>query len=149
MKKILSVLLVLLAFNSISIAQAQDDNYSATLETMFKVAGTEETYKSVILQMFDMFKQQYPDVDKAVWSDMQDEFIQTSLSDLVVMLAPIYKKYMTKADLEGVIAFYNSPVGKKFAKNTPLITQESMQVGQEWGMKIGEKFTKRMEKEGK
>ena len=57
-------------------------------------------------------------------------------------------KYMTKEDLEDLIKFYQSPIGKKFAKNTPMIVQESMQIGQEWGMKIGEDFAKKMKKKG-
>ena len=64
------------------------------------------------------------------------------------MLVPVYLKYMTKEDLEEMIKFYQTPVGSKFAKSTPLIMQESMQVGQKWGMKIGEDFKKKMKEKG-
>lgn len=47
-------------------------------------------------------------------------------------MAPVYEKHLTEADLNEVIKFYNSPVGKKLAGKTPAITQESMAAGQTW-----------------
>jgi hypothetical protein len=35
-------------------------------------------------------------------------------------------------------------VGKKFAKNNPAITQESMKIGQEWGMKIAQELKNKL-----
>jgi uncharacterized protein len=64
------------------------------------------------------------------------------------MLVPVYSKYLTKEDLEEMIKFYETPVGKKFAENTPKIMRESMQIGQEWGMRIGEKFEKKIRERG-
>ena len=55
---------------------------------------------------------------------------------------------MTKSDLEELIIFYRTPVGKKFAQSSPMLVQESMQVGQEWGMKIGQDFSERMKERG-
>ena len=79
---------------------------------------------------------------------VRKEFLNTSLDDLVEMLVPVYSKYMTQGDLEKLIEFYQTPVGKKYAKSTPMITQESMQVGQQWGMKIGQEFEKKMKEKG-
>lgn len=111
---------------------------------MFEVSGTEDSYKTMITQMFGMFKQQYPDIKPELWSELQGEFLTTSLNDLVVMLVPVYQKYMTKDDLEKIIVFYQTPTGKKFATNTPLIMQGSMQVGQQWRLKVGQEFEKKL-----
>lgn len=115
---------------------------------MFKVSGTEETYHTVIQQMFGMFKQQYPQVEEEIWDEFEKEFSKTSLDDLTEMLVPVYNKYLTIEDLEAMIEFYSTPTGKKFARNTPMITQESMQIGQEWGLKMGEDFIKKMQEKG-
>lgn len=147
MKKIISILTLLLVFTTISFGQV-DTNYRKTLKKMFEVSGTEESYKTVITQLITMFKQQYSDVSDEIWDELANEFLKTSLNDLVDMLVPIYKKYLTQNDLEELIKFYYTPVGKKFAKNTPLIMQESMQVGQQWGVKIGQEFKKKMKEKG-
>lgn len=47
--------------------------------------------------------------------------------------APIYQKHLT---LKDIIAFNDSPVGRKPATATPLITKESMQAEQQLGMEI-------------
>lgn len=115
---------------------------------MFKVSGTEESFQSAIKQMFVIFKQQSPNVKSSVWEEYEKEFSNTSIIDIVEMLVPVYKKYMTQEDLEEMVKFYQTPVGQKYAKNTPLITQESMQIGQQWGMKLGQEITKKLKEKG-
>lgn len=147
MKK--QIFLTLLALFSLSISQAQSESsYTQTLHKMFEVSGTENVYKAAISQVFGMFKQQYSAVDSTVWEELEGEFMQTSIDDIVEMLAPVYKRHLTEADMQTVIEFYQTETGKKFAEKTPLITQESMQIGQEWGRKIGEEFVKKMEERG-
>lgn len=115
---------------------------------MLSVAGTEETFKVAIKQMFGMFKQQKANVPETVWSEFEQEFSKTSMDELVNMLAPVYNEHMTEADLAKMIEFYETPVGKKYAEKTPLIMQASMQVGQEWGMKMGREFQEKLKEKG-
>lgn len=145
MKKILSLVLFVSLFCCVSNAQV-DAAYTSKLKHLFEVSGTSESYKSAVTQMITMFKQQYTDVSSDVWAEFESEFLKTSLDELTQMLVPVYNKYLTSEDLDGLISFYLSPAGAKYAKVTPFITQESMQVGQEWGMKLGQAFAEKMEK---
>lgn len=147
MKKIISTLSFLLLFATLSFAQ-EDKAYKETLQTMFKLSGSEETYQVAITQMFTMFKQQYTNVDVKTWTELEAEFKKTSMTDLVELLVPIYKKHLTIDDVKELIKFYETPIGKKFATKTPLIMQGSMEVGQQWGMKIGEELAKKMKQKG-
>lgn len=47
--------------------------------------------------------------------------------ELLQAMAPIYAKHFTKSDINAIITFYSSPVGKKMIDETPEITQEAMQ----------------------
>jgi len=147
MKKLIAFTFALLFAASLTQAQ-ESTSYSQTLKEMFAVSGTENTYKSIIGQMFGMFQQQYPQVDSAMWQELEGEFMQASLNDLADMLVPVYQKHLTEEDLKAVIAFYATPTGQKFAQKTPLITQESMQIGQAWGQQIAQDFVKKMEDRG-
>lgn len=80
--------------------------------------------------------------------ELKKEFDAASMDDLVERTVPIYQKHLTLEDIQGVIAFYRTPVGQKYAEKTPLINQESMQIGQQWGMEIGKEFAKRMTEKG-
>lgn len=115
---------------------------------MFKVSGSEESYQATISQIFTMFKQQYPDIEESILTDFEKEFSNESMKELSMLLVPIYKKYMTLSDLNEMIRFYKTPVGKKFAKNTPLIMQESTQIGQQWALEMGQVFEKKLKSKG-
>jgi len=147
MKKLMTTLLVLTVFAVSSYAQAEDD-YAKALKRMFEVSGSEEAYKVAIIQMMSIFKQQSSGVDDALWTELEQEFLKSSLYDLTEMLIPVYQKYMTLEDLQAMIAFYQSPVGEKYAKSTPFIMQESMQVGQAWGAQLGQKVADRLKEKG-
>lgn len=147
MKKVLSIFLFSFLFLSSSIGQS-DEAYAKSLKKMFSVSGTEETYQAAIKQMIDIFRQRSPEVDESIWKDFENEFAKTSIDELVELFMPVYQKYLSREDIEGIIQFYQSPVGQKYAKSIPMITQESMQIGQQWGMEIGQKITKKLEEKG-
>ena len=125
-----------------------DTEFKAKLKSMFEVSGSEETYQTVIKQMISMYKQQFNNVPEETWDDLEKEFLKTSMDDLVDMLVPVYSRHLTLDDIQKIIEFYQTPVGKKYAEKTPLIMQESMQVGQQWGMKIGQEFQEKLQEEG-
>lgn len=127
---------------------AQDQTYESTLQNLFEKNGSYETFQVVVVQLFDMYRQNYNDVDTETWDKLEQEFKNTSMSDLVSLLTPVYEKYLTQEDLQIMINFYDSPTGKKYAKYTPTISQESMAIGQEWGLQIGQKVLQRLEEEG-
>lgn len=147
MKKIISILTFSIVFFVFSFGQT-DEDYTKTLKEMFKVSGTEESYQAVVKQMFGMFRQQSPNVDLNIWTELEKEFSKTSIDDLVKLQVPVYKKYLTQGDIEEMIKFYKTPIGQKYAKSTPLIMQESMQVGQQWGLKLGEEIAKKLKEKG-
>jgi uncharacterized protein len=55
-----------------------------------------------------------------IWADMP-------INDLLDAMEPVYAKHFTKGDIDALIAFYSTPVGKKMLAEMPAITQEAMQ----------------------
>jgi len=143
MKKILTLLTFFVLSTSVCFSQTSTE-YKTALKKMMIASGAENTYKVVIDQMVAAFKTQKSNVPEEFWTEMGAEMVKTSMTDLVDMLAPVYEKHLTLADINGLIAFYQSPIGKKFAEKTPFITQESMQIGQQWGMKLGQKIVDKL-----
>lgn len=124
---------------------AQTDSYAVKLKKMFELSGTKATFDTAIDQTVDMSKSQYPGVDAEVWEVMRSEFKSTSMDELTEMLVPVYKKYLTEEDLDDIITFYKSRAGKKLASSQSKITGESMQIGQKWGARLGEKVMEKVE----
>jgi hypothetical protein len=146
MKRI-AVVCLIISFATVLSARP-DENYKTTLKKLFRVSHTEETFDAAIKQMFKLYREQQSDIPAEIWTDFEKEMSKTSMDDLVDMLVPVYSKHLTIDDLNELIRFYESPVGRKYAEKNPLIMQESMQVGQEWGQKIGEEFAKKLKEKG-
>lgn len=129
------------------VAQAQD-SYQKKVHEYLDATGTMKGFKVAMKGMMDSFRQSKTNVPKEVWDEMEKEFMGTTLDDLVALLAPIYKQHLTEADLDAVIKFYKTPAGMKIADKTPIITQQSMQAGMEWGQKLGERVAQRLKDKG-
>ena len=128
MKYIFSILLFLIFSNFCFSQNARD--YEKTLKSFFKVTGSEEAYKTVVIQMMEIYRKQYPDISIDVFNRLENEMLQTSINDLSIMLSPVYSKYYSKEELESLIAIYKTPVMQKYVSNTPELLKESMTIGQ-------------------
>ena len=82
-------------------------------------------------------KQKYNNfVNENFWISFRDSINVNELIDTRVM---IYDKYYTVDDIDQLIDFYKSPIGKKVIKNTPIIFQELMEADQNWERELFEK----------
>ena len=147
MKKALIILALIVVCANLQ-AQAQTSSYNVTLKKYMEASGSIGAFKSAVTGMLGNFKTMNSSVPGEVWKEFETELLATSVDDLVNMLAPVYEKHMTENDLNEVIKFYNSPVGKKLAEKTPAITEESMQAGQAWGQAVAQKVMQKLKEKG-
>lgn len=61
---------------------------------------------------------------------------RSSHNEVMHLLVPIYAKYLTRNDVQQLIKFYRTPVGRKLAGVTPSISLDSSRVGQQWAQSI-------------
>jgi len=141
MKKLISILAFTLLFTSLSYGQ-DDKTYTKAIKRMYEVMGTDSTFKKIINQSISMYKAKYP--KEKSWNDVETELNNTSLDEMINMLSPVYKKYLTLSDIEEITRFYETPVGKKYIKSMPAITEESMKIGQQLGKEIELKINKKI-----
>lgn len=146
MKKLF--LSVLFTFSILFSFGQVDQAYRNKVKLLMQYSGGKDAYDAAILQMFTMFSQQYPEVPEQFWAEFKEEFIKISTDELVVLFAPVYARHLTSKDLDDIIAFYQTPAGKKLASSQGAITAESMSVGQEWGAVLGEKVLKKLKEKG-
>jgi uncharacterized protein len=65
----------------------------------------------------------------------QKHFDPTSLNERVI---PIYDKYLTTDDLQGLLDYYHSPLGQRMLKVLPEVTRESQAAGFNLGQKAAQ-----------
>ena len=144
MKKALCALALILCMSQLGFSQDKG-TYRQTLNKMMDVSGTTASYQTMINQMITLFKAQQPNASAEVMANMEQVLKEFSMSKLVDKLVPVYQKHMTEKDLKGIIAFYETPAGKVYAAKVPLIMQESMLAGQQWGAEVGAEMERRMQ----
>ncbi|HYR99435.1 MAG TPA: DUF2059 domain-containing protein [Gemmatimonadales bacterium] len=88
-----------------------------------------------------------PQIPAAFW----DAFLSRArrgMPQLVDALVPIYASHFNQAELDQLVRFYESPLGKHLSEVQPLILQESMQAGQSWGAVIGREVGESLARSG-
>ena len=115
------------------------------IRKLMNLTGGGDVGKQVVEQMLETFKQSNPDIPATFWDEFMKEIDANQLIELNV---PIYDKHLTHEDIKGIIAFYESPVGKKFIEVLPKIVEESYAAGQQWGYGIGTKLRSKLEEKG-
>lgn len=144
MKKLLFIAAMSVAILSLQptgvYAQNADSKYKETLYKVLDKSGGLETLNQMIPQLVSMMKQQAASQTDAFWEDFTKRWTQRFIDKIVEKSTPTYRKYLTLEDLEKMLAFYNTPVGKKMYAAMPAITKEAMQMGQQLGMEIGQQM---------
>ena len=129
------IFLLLLAFN----LNAQEGSYDTKVKKMLKLSGAAENFDVVVTNMLNLQKEAYSQLlSEEFFEELEIEIKEIGFQKLVPKFVPIYKKHLSEKDLDGIIAFYESEVGRKLAKKTPLIIVDAMLIGAEWGEEIGE-----------
>ena len=131
MKKVfLSVAFLLIA----QMTLAQDINFKTNVLKLISISGADAAMKVVKPQILNMI----PENKKENFSKEFD----LSLPSMYDKIAKIYMEIYTPEDIKGMIAFYESPIGKKMSENAGVLSQKSIEAGQEWGQELQEIMAK-------
>lgn len=148
MRRLCGTLVVFCVFSAICVAQSKDAASTPSKEEVLKFMEVLHI-KAQLTQYFDGvakqaklgaeegFKQKVSNPTPEQLAKV-DEFAESlfkgmPVDEMIDAMIPIYQKHLSKEDLDGVLAFYASPIGQKLQREQPAMTQESMQVGGEIG----------------
>ncbi|MFK7773313.1 MAG: DUF2059 domain-containing protein [Saprospiraceae bacterium] len=139
MKTLLSVIIFLISFGNL---QSQDqDTMEQRVIHLLDISGSKEAFDVALIQMIDLQKDVYENtLSKEFFETFKEEAIKMGREDLYKLIVPIYKKHFTLEEINGIIEFHESEVGKKMVSKMPMIVAESMQKGAIWGEELGEKI---------
>lgn len=124
-----------------SVAEMPKSSKQDDIHTLLQVMNTREIIEQTLDQMFTSMQQAMPALTEEMWAEIKTEMDFDALLESYV---PIYDKYLSHEEIQGLIKFYRSEVGQQFVKATPQITQETMKVGQAWGQKLNQLVMSKM-----
>lgn len=142
MKKIVIVSLLLI---SSGVMMAQQSSKAVKIKQLMELTGTGKMAVQVVDQIISTTAVRNPKVDPKFWEEFSKSI---NPEDMINLIMPVYEKFYSEEDIDNMIIFYNTPTGKKMIQVLPDLTQESMRVGQQWGMKIAEDIMKKLKDKG-
>ena len=156
------VLAVSLCAASAGGAYAADDVSAGERKKILELMGvmgvkniTRQVSMSVAKQLAYGLKQAEPNIDRKAFEivlSVSDEVLGARSDELLEKMVPLYAKHFTEAELDELLAFYRSPIGRKTSETMPGLMQESMELvateSQSSIPKIKERVTEKLRAEG-
>jgi uncharacterized protein len=125
-----ALLCVLLCFGrTTGSAQATDAN----VVRLLKLSGSDAVGLQMIDLMMPSLQKMAPQVPMEIWQRLRNAIDAGGMIDRLV---PVYAAHYSDEEVLQLIAFYETPLGKKVVRETPAVMRESYSVGQEWGQAI-------------
>ena len=118
-------------------------------EKLMELVGT----RTILRELFDQdidaqieaMRRARPDVSDEFWEEFRAEFKrQASPDELMKAILPIYDEHFTHREIRQLIAFYESPLGRKISTTLPEIQRESLEAGRVWGEQLGDRMNARL-----
>ena len=126
---------------------AVDSGTAASIRQLLALTGSAKLVVRGLETMVPAQRAANPRMPAAFW----DAFLARARHDttqLMQLIIPIYAAHFTKDELEGLVRFYQTPLGRRLAEVLPVIGQESMQAGQSWGANIGRQVAESLAQSG-
>ena len=120
-KLIVTIVLVLVAQVGIS----QDDAFKKDVLKVIEMSGSANAMKAAKDQILKMIPQ-----------EKQAAFIlefDASMPALYDKMAVIYMETYSKEEINGMLAYYEGPIGKKISEKAGVVFEKTQVAGKEWG----------------
>lgn len=133
-RNVVSWSIVLLVALTAAAAIAEEASREEVLaRELLEVTGGGRLGLQIMEQMVQSFMAANAEVPREFWDRWLAEVDPTEFEELIV---PVYTKHLTAAEMEASIAFYRTPAGRSILRKMPLVMEESVRAGQQWGMEL-------------
>lgn len=128
---------IVLSFSSQASAEPAK---AETIQKILEASDATKMASMVLDQMIPLLKRQLSGAPEDFWIQIRQEFMGKELMDMII---PVYQKHLQESDAQAIYKFYMTPAGQRLIKAQPLIVQETMMLGQQWGQQVAQKIIAR------
>lgn len=129
-----------------AVGKGEDAARMAKAQVLMELSGAQaigdQTLLIVVRQAEELLAHENPGREPEVTALVRDHFTpkaRASLPELTRGITGLYAAHFTAAELDQMIAFYKSPVGRKLVALSPTIIQQSMSLGQAWAEGVSDR----------
>jgi hypothetical protein len=134
-------------------AQSPDPDAMAAARELLTTMKFSEQFKAILPVVIQNLKsaivQNRPEVERDYDAIMPLilQGMTARLDELGEATAKVYAANFTAGELRDITAFYRTPTGQKFLQKLPVVTQQSMAIGQRFGQAVTGELQSRITEE--
>jgi hypothetical protein len=137
---------LLLCFAPMLMAQsAPTATKEENIRKLLTLTDARGTFKRALESQLSLMKTSGTRIPPKFWDDVLKE---VDPDEFVELLMPVYDRHFSNDELKGLIAFYETPLGKKLVSELPQLMTETSAIGEKYGEQIANQVIKRMQAEG-
>lgn len=122
MKNVITLFVLFLGI--ITFAQSKKEQ---KIKELITLSDGSKVLSVAIKQFIDSYKEKYKDLPDSFWSEFLREGDSNKITDLYIS---IYEKFLTDAEIDQLLAFYKTDLGKKMLANMLPIMQGAIQASE-------------------
>jgi hypothetical protein len=140
MRKLFCVVLINLSLVALPVHAAGDSSNDSSVERLFAIMGTDKQMNAGFEAMLPLVDQQATQMNlgpaarqelRKIYSDwFHQDFDRDGLKKKII---DVYTDTFSRAEIQQLITFYQSPVGQKFITELPRLSKIGAQLGMEEG----------------
>jgi uncharacterized protein len=124
---------------------ASGDAKAADIKHLLDLTGGVRVGERLLDRLFEAQRRSMPEVPEGVWQEARRAF---ETSELVELIAAVWDRHFSQEEIRGLIEFYESPLGTRLREMQPVILQESLFAGEEWGRRALERLQEKLLQKG-
>jgi hypothetical protein len=151
--RLAAVAVALVAFGPAAHSQQPSAAAIATAKELVATTGAMTLFNPLISGVVEQAKLLYLQQDPSLAKDLNEiaaqmrENLKPRFSELTDQVAKNYATNFTEPELKAILAFYQSPVGKKLLDKQSTVVNQSMTFAQDWANKLSEQVIPKMRDE--
>lgn len=113
-----------------------DEGRLAAAHRLLEASGSAELMLTAMKANIPVQRAAMPQVPPAFWTRFEQRLVVEAPAFLD-SIAVVYAGAFTLQELQQLIAFYESPIGRRLRAVQPDLVAQSSQIGQRWGARLG------------
>lgn len=139
MKKVILSLMILSGVVSYS------QTKQAKIREFISLNGSFPLSKEVEKQLILDYKKKYSNIPESAWSVIEKK---VNVDDLINKVVDIYGSRFNENEIDQLLVFYKSDLGKKLIQNSSYLISEIQTASSDWGMNVTKTINSDLEKMG-
>lgn len=133
---------------SVEVPEGTDTAFVEAVDKFMEVSGSKTAMKAQFPLIMNNLRKALKGIPDDVFAKMEAKFQVVFVKRGVGLYALFYERYYTLEDIKGLIAFYETDLGRKVARVTPSLTTDLYKAGEQLGIMVLKSIVEDLRTEG-